>query len=83
MSGPKPVYEISGEVLDGAILEQMQSIHKAFKEGRQDGEFTIQEYAAAVNTTYDKAKKELHLAFGAQRVSRRKAGSRSYYKIAE
>ena len=81
MSETKPVYEIPGEVLDGAILEQMNAIHEEFSNSRKEGEFTIQEYADAVNTTYDKAKKELQRALEARRVERRKCGHISYYKM--
>ena len=85
MSETKPVYEIPGEVLEGAILEQMRAIHEEFIEGRRNGEFTIKDYAEAMEIKYSRAQKELMLAFDAGRLEKRGSGSgsRAYYRMKE
>jgi len=83
MSEPKPKYEYSEGVLEGALLEQLQALHYVYSTGIRKGEFTIQQYATSFEIYHKKASEELDKAIEDGKVTMRKAGAKSYYRMAE
>ena len=80
----KPDYSIPEDVRNEAIKEQLRAIFNDYGKLKTPDEFTIQEFADMQEepTTYDRAKIALQKAEEAGRVTCRRTGSRSYYKLA-
>ena len=82
MSEPKPTYEFSEGVLEGATLEQLQSLHEHMSSfDRREGEFTISDYVAANKIGYDRSKAYLQRAAKDGIVKARRVGRRTYYRF--
>ena len=75
-------FGISEEMAEGALLEQIKTLHKKFNaHKKQDGEFTAREYRRINSLGYDKARTELQNAVDAGFITRRRVGRVDYYKV--